>query len=131
MKTKDLLLLALALFTLLPLCGQSVGSPDGKPYKDRIIFGGSAHDPRLVDIEPEGWYYCNSRMITIEFPASDFEPYTLTIETMLTTQEYYVTTPFVSQYISPDVVNVDLYIETDGGDLYWGSFEAASTGSME
>ena len=54
MKAKELLLLALALFTLLPVYGQSVGSPNGDPNRDRIIFGGSAHQPRLVDIEPEG-----------------------------------------------------------------------------
>ncbi|MBQ9822057.1 MAG: hypothetical protein IJM58_08020 [Muribaculaceae bacterium] len=131
MRVKELLLLALALFTLLPISGQSVAGPDGSQNRDRIIFGGSAHEPRLIDIEPEGWYYYNTRMITIEFPATDFEPYTLTVETVLTTQEYYVTTPFVSQYISPDVVNVNLYLETDGGDLYWGSFEATDYTSME
>ena len=38
-----------------------------------------------------------------------------------------MTTPYVSQYISPDVVNVNLYLETDGGDLYYGSFEATSS----
>ena len=50
---------------------------------------------------------------------------------MLTTQEYYVTLPFTSVYISPDVVDVSLYLETDGGDLYWGSFEATDYSSME
>ena len=131
MKTKELLLLALVFFAFLPLSGQSVGNPDGDQNRDRIIFGGSVHKPKLIDVEPEGWYYCDSRMLSIEFPASGFEPYTLTVETVLTTQEYYVTTPFVSQYISPDVVNVDLYLETDGGDLYWGSFEAISNSGME
>lgn len=131
MRVKELLLLALALFTLLPISGQSVAGPDGSQNRDRIIFGGSAHEPRLIDIEPEGWYYYNTRMITIEFPASDFEPYTLTVETVLTTQEYYVTTPLVSMYISPNVVNVNLYLETDGGDLYWGAFEATDYTSME
>ena len=38
-----------------------------------------------------------------------------------------MTTPYVSQYISPDVVNVNLYLETDSGDLYWDSFEATSS----
>jgi hypothetical protein len=55
----------------------------------------------------------------------------MAIESMLTTQEYYVTTPFVSQYISPDVVNVDLYLETESGDLYWSSFEATDYTSMK
>ncbi len=131
MKAKELLLLALALFTLLPVYGQSVGSPNGDPNRDRIIFGGSAHQPRLVDIEPEGWYYSSTRMVTIEFPATGFEPYTLSVESMYNTLDYYVTTPLTSVYISPDVVNVNLYLETDGGDLYWGSFEATAAGSME
>ena len=54
----------------------------------------------------------------------------MTVESMYTLQEY-VSSPLVSMYISPDVVNVDLYIETDGGDLYWDSFEASSKKSME
>lgn len=103
---------------------------NGDKNVDRIIFNGM-HIPRLIEVEPEGWYCYETRMLTIEFPTTGFEPYTLTVETMLTTQEYYVTTPFVSQYISPDVVNVNLYLETDGGDLYWGSFQATSTGSMD
>ena len=105
--------------------------PNGK-VKEVIIghMSGLPH-PHMIDVLPTSYYYETNRMLTIEFPASDFEPYTLTIETVLTTQEYYVTTPFVSQYISPDVVNVDLYLETDGGDLYWGSFEATNNTSME
>ena len=103
---------------------------NGVKAGDAVIFnGGQSH--KLIECEPEGWYCYETRMLTIEFPTTGFEPYTLTVETMLTTQEYYVTTPFVSQYISPDVVNVNLYLETDGGDLYWGSFEATGTGSME
>ena len=69
-------------------------------------------------------------MLTIEFPTTGFEPYTLSVEANYTTLDYYITTPFTSLYISPDVVNVNLYLETDGGDLYWGSFEA-TRGSME
>ena len=44
----------------------------------------------------------------------------MTIESMFTTQDYYVTTPFVIQYISPDLVNVDLYLETEGFSINKG-----------
>jgi len=37
-----------------------------------------------------------------------------------------VTTPYVSQYISPEVVEVDVQLATDGGGLCWDSFEATS-----
>lgn len=105
--------------------------PNGK-VKEVIISHASGYPhPHMIDVLPTSFYYETNRMLTIEFPSTDFEPYTLTVETVLTTQEYYVTTPFVSQYISPDVVNVDLYLETDGGDLYWGSFEATDYTSME
>lgn len=113
----------------------SVTSQDGTltvtTVEKPVIFNGTGHKPKLMDEMPEGLYRCDTRMLSIEFPASGFEPYTLTVETLFTTQEYYVTTPFVSQYISPDVVNVNLYLETDGGDLYWGSFEATDYTSME
>lgn len=122
--------LVLLLFAL----ASSVFGTDGilnEPEEKQIVLAGTGLDPRLVDEMPIATYRTTNRMLSIEFPSADFEPYTLTVETVLTTQEYYVTTPFVSQYISPDVVNVNLYLETDGGDLYWGSFEATSTGSME
>ena len=96
-----------------------------------VIFNGTGHKPKLIDEMPEGLYRCDTRMLSIEFPSTDFEPYTLTVETLYTTLEYYVTTPLVNQYISPDAVNVNLYIETDAGDLYYGSFEATSNTSME
>ena len=33
--------------------------------------------------------------------------------------------------ISPEVVEVDVQLATDGGDLYYGSFEASSNTSTE
>lgn len=125
----------LYLIMIASLIAISVTSQDGTltvtTVEKPVIFNGTGHKPKLMDEMPEGLYRCDTRMLSIEFPASGFEPYTLTVETLLTTQEYYVTTPFVSQYISPDVVNVNLYLETDGGDLYWGSFEATDYTSME
>ncbi len=126
MKTKELLLLALVFFAFLPLSGQSVGNPDGDQNRDRIIFGGSVHKPKLIDVEPEGWYYCDSRMLTIEFPTTGFVPYTLSISSELNTLDYYITSPLTSVYISPEVVEVDVQLATDGGDLYYASFEATS-----
>ena len=113
----------------------SVTSQDGTltvtTVEKPVIFNGTGHKPKLMDEMPEGLYRCDTRMLTIEFPATGFEPYTLSVESMYNTLDYYVTTPLTSVYISPDVVNVNLYLETDGGDLYWGSFEATAAGSME
>ena len=123
-----LLLLFLAVVSSLTVSAQD--SANGNKSRDAVIFNGT-HVPRLVECEPEGWYYYETRMVTIEFPATGFEPYTLSVESTYNTLDYYVTTPFMSIYISPDVVDVNLYLETDGGDLYWGSFEATAAGSME
>ena len=113
----------------------SVTSQDGTltvtTVEKPVIFNGTGHKPKLMDEMPEGLYRCDTRMLTIEFPATGFEPYTLSVESMYNTLDYYVTTPLTSVYITPDVVNVNLYLETDGGDLYWGSFEATAAGSME
>ena len=128
---KALSVLALAIFTLLPTLGQSVNQPNGDPNRDRIIFGGSAHHPRLADAQPAGWYYRDSHVLTIEFPVADFEPYTLTVSSPYNSLDYYVTTPFISVNISPDVVEVDLLLETTSGDMYYGSFEATAAGSTE
>ena len=112
---------------LLSVSAQSVADPDGNQNIDRIIFGGSCHKPKLAEDMPEGWYYHDTRMLTIEFPTTGFVPYTLSISSELNTLDYYVTTPLTSVYISPEVVEVDVQLATDGGDLYWGSFEATSS----
>lgn len=99
---------------------------NGVKAGDAVIFnGGQPH--RLI----ESWYYNDCQVLTIEFQSTDFEPYTLTVESMYTTQQYYVTTPFVYLPIYVTGITVDLELETDGGDLYWGSFEATAAGSME
>ena len=99
---------------------------DGRKTRDAVIFnGGRPH--RLVEDMPEGWYYCDTRMLTIEFPTAGFVPYTLSISSELNTLDYYVTSPLTSVYISPEVVEVDVQLATDGGDLYYGSFEATSS----
>ena len=98
---------------------------DGRKTRDAVIFnGGRPH--KLIEVQPEGWYYHDTRMLTIEFPTAGFVPYTLSISSELNTLDYYVTTPLTSVYISPEVVEVDVQLATDGGDLYYGSFEATS-----
>ena len=88
----------------------------------RPVSGGHDH---LA--EPDVFYYPASKVLTIEFAVEDFEPYTLSVESSYNTLDYYVTTPLMSLYISPDVVSVNLSLETDGGDVYWGSFEATAS----
>ena len=53
-----------------------------------------------------------------------FEPYTLSVSSPYATLDYEITSPTFSVYISPDVVEVDLQLETQSGDLYYGSLEA-------
>ena len=44
---------------------------------------------------------------------------------------HYFTTPFVCLPIYVTGITIELQLETDGGDIYWGSFEATSNTSME
>ena len=53
-----------------------------------------------------------------------FEPYTLSVSSPYATLDYEVTSPTFSVYISPDVVEADLLLETVSGDIYYGSLEA-------
>ncbi len=82
--------------------------------------------------EPVAYYYPVSKVFTMEFAAEDFEPYTITLSTMLVEQELLVTTPFVQLNVAElEGYTINFDIETDGGDLYWGSFEATASGSTE
>ncbi|MBR1727644.1 MAG: hypothetical protein IJ724_13575 [Muribaculaceae bacterium] len=98
-------------------------SPNGDKKGEIVIFnGGCPH--RLIDVQPQGWYYHQTRMLTVEFPATGFEPYTLSVSSPYATLDYEVTSPTFSVYISPDVVEADLLLETVSGDIYYGSLEA-------
>ncbi len=122
--------LKMIMLLLLVFAASSFGNePNGTKDEKLIDLSGTGIRPHLV--EPTATYSISSRMLTIRFDETDFEPYTLSIESMYASLEYYVTTPFASLYISPDAVNVNLYIETDAGDLYYGSFEATSNTAME
>ena len=115
---------------LVPCSAIAEDNHNGVKAGDAVIFnGGRPH--RLVDEMPEGWYYCDTRMLTIEFPTAGFVPYTLSISSELNTLDYYITSPLTSVYISPEVVQVDVQLATDGGDLYYGSFEASSNTNSE
>ena len=115
---------------LVPCSAIAEDNHNGVKAGDAVIFnGGRPH--RLVEDMPEGWYYHDTRMLTIEFPTAGFVPYTLSISSELNTLDYYVTSPLTSVYISPEVVEVDVQLATDGGDLYYGSFEATSNTSTE
>ena len=115
---------------LLALTSNANDDVNGRKNAEAVIFSGT-HVPRLVEDMPEGWYYCDTRMLTIEFPTTGFVPYTLSISSELNTLDYYITSPLTSVYISPEVVEVDVQLATDGGDLYYGSFEATDYTSME
>ena len=120
--------LILFVFAMLAMGAWSQDIPNNPTTVERpVIFSGSGHKPKLVEDMPEGWYYCDTRMLTIEFPTTGFVPYTLSISSELNTLDYYVTSPLTSVYISPEVVEVDVQLATDGGDLYYGSFEATSS----
>ncbi|MBR1725470.1 MAG: hypothetical protein IJ724_02295 [Muribaculaceae bacterium] len=114
-----------AIITALSLVFNMSAADDanGKKNADAVIFSGS-HVPKLIDVQPQGWYYHQTRMLTVEFPATGFEPYTLSVSSPYATLDYEVTSPTFSVYISPDVVEADLLLETVSGDIYYGSLEA-------
>ena len=123
-QTKTLiLLLFLALASVVD--GYAFDDILGNPADKKIILAGTGMKPKLAD--PDATYNELSRMLTIEFPTAGFVPYTLSISSELNTLDYYITSPLTSVYISPEVVEVDVQLATDGGDLYYGSFEATSS----
>ena len=120
MKTLKTTMLLLLVFAALSFGNK----PNGTKDERQIVLSGTGLRPHLID--PTATYYISTRMLTIEFPTAGFVPYTLSISSELNTLDYYVTTPLTSVYISPEVVEVDVQLATDGGDLYYGSFEATS-----
>ncbi len=124
MKTLKIIMLLLLVFA-----ASSFGNePNGTKDERQIELSGTGIRPHLID--PVAMYCISNRELSIQFDATDFEPYVLSVESAYTSLDYYVTTPYTSVYISPDVVNVTIYLETDGY-LYWGSFEATSNTSTE
>ena len=80
--------LILFVFAMLAMGAWSQDIPNNPTTVERpVIFSGSGHKPKLVEDMPEGWYYCDTRMLTIEFPTAGFVPYTLSISSELTAAE--------------------------------------------
>ena len=128
---KKSILVLVASLMLIPCNAIAEDDFNGVKAGDAVIFnGGQPH--RLIECEPEGWYCYETHMLTIEFPSVGFEPYTITLASTLVEMDYYVTTPFVSLNVAELVgYTVNINMETDGGDLYWGSFDATSGSSTE
>ncbi len=127
---KQLFRLSMFIFLLLAPILANADDTNGLKTRDAVIFnGGRPH--RLIEVQPEGWYYYETQVLTIEFPVAGFEPYTLSVSSMYNTLDFYVTTPFVSVPINDTNVTIELQLETASGDMYYGSFEASSNTSTE
>lgn len=113
---------------------QAFSTPDQINGKTRevIIRHATGHqNPHMVDVLPTALYYETSHVLTVEFPATDFEPYTLSVSSTLTTLDYYVTTPYVCVPIMLTGLTYDIQLETDAGDVYWGVLDLSEATSME
>lgn len=128
---KRILFILIVSMMLIPCTILAEDGTNGLKDAQAVIFNGGHRPHRLVEIQPEGWYYSESHVLTIEFPVTDFEPYTLSVSSMYNTLDFYVTTPFVSVPIYETNITIDLQLETTGGDIYYGSFEATSNTSTE
>ena len=116
---KSAIILALALsFT-----SSANDDVNGKKNGDVIIFSGKP-SPRLAEVQPQGWFNRDTRMLTIEFPAAGFVSYTLSVSSDDATLNYIVTSPLYRVYVPTYIVEVDLQLETDSGDIFYGSFDA-------
>lgn len=99
-------------------------SPNGDKSGEIVVFSGGGRPHRLAEVQPQGWFNVNTRMLTIEFPAAGFVSYTLSVSSDDVTLNYTVTSPLYRVYVPTDVVEVDLQLETDSGDIFYGSFDA-------
>ena len=127
---KRILFILIVSMMLIPCTVVAEDGINGLKDAQVVIFSGG-HPHRLVEIQPEGWYYYETQVLTIEFPVAGFEPYTLSVSSMYNTLDFYVTTPFVSVPINDTNVTIELQLETASGDMYYGSFEASSNTSTE
>ena len=90
---KQLFRLSMFIFLLLAPILANADDTNGLKTRDAVIFnGGRPH--KLIEVQPEGWYYYETQVLTIEFPVAGFEPYTLSVSSMYNTLDFYVTTPF-------------------------------------
>ena len=121
------LLFALCVMLMLPL-GMAGGVQNEASI--RVIVNRPTMGGHLT--EPAAFYYPMSKTLTMEFAVEDFEPYTITLTTTLVEQELLVTTPYIQLNMAEfEDCTVNFDIETEGGDVYWGSFVATATTSTD
>ena len=119
-------------FAMMAVGAWSQYGPNNTTIGERpVIFNGTGYPHRLIEVQPEGWYNCETQVLTIEFPVAGFEPYTLSVSSMYNTLDFYVTTPFVSVPINDTNITIELQLETASGNMYYGSFEASSNTSTD
>lgn len=123
------LLIALCIMLMLPL-GMNSGILNEASI--RVIVNHPATGGHNHLAEPNVLYYPVSKVLTLEFPADAFEPYTLTLATTLIEQDVFVNTPFILLNVEElDGYFVNINLETASGDMYYGSFEASSNTSTD
>ena len=77
------------IFLLLAPILANADDTNGLKTRDAVIFnGGRPH--KLIEVQPEGWYYYETQVLTIEFPVAGFEPYTLSVSSMYNTPGFKV-----------------------------------------
>ena len=67
-------------FAMMAMWAWSQDNPNNPTTAERpVIFNGTGNPHRLIEVQPEGWYYYETQVLTIEFPVVGFEPYTLSV----------------------------------------------------
>ena len=86
---KRILFILIAFIMLIPCTIVAEDGTNGLKDAQAVIFnGGRPH--KLIEVQPEGWYYYETQVLTIEFPVAGFEPYTLSVSSMYNTPGFKV-----------------------------------------
>ena len=105
---------------------------NGDSGRKKIVIGQTVPPPHALEMnEPVAMYCSSTDVIEITFDSNCYSHYTIQLEGMYATCDYYVFTPTVYLPVADMGAVVNIYIESNDYGSYYGVLDKTALTSME
>ena len=102
---------------------------NGKPGQNLIILNSTQHPHHLIEVtDPVAMYNTATDVLTVTLDATYYGEYTITIESTLTTVDYYPTSATTVIPLTGADNNISIYIDSDDCGCWYGELDKAEFG---
>ena len=124
---KQIIFLILAGFLAISSWGQNI--PNGPPAERPVVLSGGGGRPHQIEVgDPIAMYNAVTDVLTVTLDATCYGEYTITIESTLTTVDYYPTSATTVIPLTSADNNISIYIDSDDCGCWYGELDKAEFG---